>query len=241
MAASVSPQPISRRKHWRLAVPVVALAAIGLTACSNGEEPSDQAGTTPPVWTGSAAPAGQGSEEGGASGEASQAGGDSLTAPLKDASGRDVGKVTFTQQGNHLQVQAEAEGLTPGFHGMHVHTVGKCETNSVAPSGGAPGNFLSAGGHLQVGGNTGHPSSGDLSSLQVRADGSGDLTTTTDTLTLDDLRNNGQGRAVIVHAGADNFANIPTRYSLPDGAAVPDQETLMTGDAGGRVACAVVK
>jgi Cu-Zn family superoxide dismutase len=37
----------------------------------------------------------------------------------------------------------------------------------------------------------------------------------------------------MVHAGADNFANIPERYA-PGG---PDEDTLETGDSGGRVAC----
>lgn len=232
----------TRRMSWRVAAPLIAIAALGLTACSNGEEPSDQPGTTPPVWTGSPAPAGMADDgHGGGSEGGSSAGGEALTAPLTDPNGRNIGTVTFTAAGEHLQVQVEAKGLTPGFHGLHIHTVGKCEANSVAPAGGAPGNFLSAGGHLQVGGNSGHPASGDLSSLQVREDGTGELTTTTDSVKLDDLRNDGEGRAVVIHAGADNFANIPTRYTLPDGAAVPDQETLSTGDAGGRVACAVVK
>ena len=47
--------------------------------------------------------------------------------------------------------------LTPGFHGVHIHSVGKCEANSVAPTGGAPGDFLSAGGHFQAPGHTGNP------------------------------------------------------------------------------------
>jgi Cu-Zn family superoxide dismutase len=46
---------------------------------------------------------------------------------------------------------------------------------------------------------------------------------------------------VIVHEKADNFANIPTRYALPDNAPVPDQTTLSTGDAGARVACGVIE
>jgi Cu-Zn family superoxide dismutase len=44
-----------------------------------------------------------------------------------------------------------------------------------------------------------------------------------------------------VHAGADNFANIPTRYqSTTEGVLGPDSATLATGDAGARVACGVV-
>lgn len=83
-------------------------------------------------------------------------------------------------------------------------------------------------------------SSGDLTSLQVRSDGSGTLVTTTDAFTMDDLTS-GQKTAIIIHAGADNFANIPAdRYNQTNGTAGPDQTTLATGDAGKRVACGVI-
>ena len=121
---------------------------------------------------------------------------------------------------------------------MHIHSVGKCEANSVAPTGGPPGNFDSAGGHLQVGGHTGHPASGDLTPLNVRSDGSGKVVATTDAFTADDLKGP-EGSALIIHEGPDNFANIPQRYTH-DGTPGPDEETLATGDAGGRVACAVL-
>ena len=130
--------------------------------------------------------------------------------------------------------------LAPGFHGMHIHSVGKCEANSVAPTGGAPANFNSAGGHFQVPGHSGHPASGDLSSLQVREDGSAMLVTTTDAFTAEDLLD-GAGTAIIIHEKPDNFANIPPeRYQQIDGAPPPDQNTLATGDAGARVACGVI-
>ncbi len=39
---------------------------------------------------------------------------------------------------------------------------------------------------------------------------------------------------------ADNFANIPPRYTQKNGTPGPDQETMATGDAGKRVACGVI-
>ena len=56
--------------------------------------------------------------------------------------------------------------MPPGFHGLHLHAVGKCEPNSADPANpGTTGNFLSAGGHL-AGGGAAHPEhAGDLPSL----------------------------------------------------------------------------
>jgi Cu-Zn family superoxide dismutase len=51
----------------------------------------------------------------------------------------------------------------------------------------------------------------------------------------------GAGTAIVIHAGADNFGNIPAdRYNQVNGAPGPDQTTMMTGDAGKRVACGVI-
>jgi superoxide dismutase, Cu-Zn family len=138
-------------------------------------------------------------------------------------------------------VQTTTPGqLAPGFHGMHIHAVGKCEPNSVAPAGGAPGDFNSAGGHFQVAGHTTHPASGDLASLQVRADGSAMLVTTTDAFTAADLLG-GAKTAIIIHEKSDNFGNIPPeRYQQVNGTPGPDETTMATGDAGKRVACGVI-
>jgi Cu-Zn family superoxide dismutase len=119
--------------------------------------------------------------------------------------------------------------------------VGKCEPNSVAPAGGAPGDFLSAGGHFQAPGSTGHPHSGDLTSLQVRADGTASLTTTTDSFTAEELLA-GNKTAIVIHEKADNFGNIPAdRYQqIAGGAPGADEATMGTGDSGKRLACGVI-
>jgi Cu-Zn family superoxide dismutase len=216
-------------------VPLVASVAL-LSACKPNEPPATSPGTTPAIWTGSPSPS-----------ETHQTGGpaapESLTTHLIAPDGAKVATAKFEFSNGYVTITVETTGqgsLTPGFHGLHIHSVGKCEANSVAPNGGAPGDFLSAGGHYQAPGHTGGPMSGDLTSLQVRKDGSALLVTTTDAFTKEDLLA-GQGTAIMIHAGSDNFANIPAdRYTQVNGAPGPDQTTMSTGDAGKRVACGVI-
>jgi Cu-Zn family superoxide dismutase len=211
---------------------VIPIAA----ACAPNEPVATEPGTTPPVWTGSAPPTA------GATGE-TPAASDTLTADIKTPDGTSVASAEFVFTDGYatVTVQTVAPGLlSPGFHGLHLHSVGKCEANSVAPTGGAPGDFNSAGGHFQVAGHTGHPASGDLSSLQVRGDGSAMLVTTTDAFTAEELQS-GSKTAIIIHEKADNFANIPAeRYQQVNGTPGPDETTMSTGDAGKRVACGVI-
>jgi len=216
-----------------------AVPALALSACSSPDHPATTPGTTPSIWTGSPPPSAP-PEEGHGSAEGA---GETLTADLKLADGTTVATAEFTFADGYATVTVETTEsgkLTPGFHGLHIHSVGKCEANSVAPTGGAPGDFNSAGGHFQVPGHSGHPASGDLTSLQVREDGSALLVTTTDAFTADDLTA-GAKTAIIIHEKADNFANIPAeRYQQVNGNPPPDDTTLATGDAGKRVACGVI-
>ena len=220
-----------------LAVPVVALSA-----CSPHERPATSPGTTPSVWTGAPSPSASPSQSEGGHG-AQAAAGEKLTAQLKMADGTTVATadIEFTDGYATVTVQTTAPGeLAPGFHGLHIHAVGKCEPNSVAPTGGEAGDFNSAGGHFQKAGHTGHPASGDLVSLQVRQDGTAKLVTTTDAFTAQDLLG-GAKTAIIIHEKSDNFANIPPeRYQQVNGSPPPDETTLATGDAGKRVACGVI-
>jgi Cu-Zn family superoxide dismutase len=148
---------------------------------------------------------------------------------LRNAAGADIGFVKLSKQGGKVIVRGEVSGLTPGFHGFHVHGVGQC----VAP-------FTSAGGHYNPGG-TGHGAhAGDMPSLLVLADGTAQAQFASDRFAIDELFD-ADGSAIIVHAASDNFANIPTRYqSTTEGVFGPDSATLATGDAGARVACGLV-
>jgi superoxide dismutase, Cu-Zn family len=224
-------------------VAVFAAPVVALSACAPNEPVATSPGTTPSVWTGSPSPSASPPESEGGHGAGAAASGEKLTAQLKLANGTPVATANIEFTGGYATVTVETTApgeLTPGFHGLHIHSVGKCEANSVAPTGGAPGDFNSAGGHFQKSGHSGHPASGDLASLQVRQDGTAKLVTTTDAFTSEDLLG-GAKTAIIVHEKADNFANIPPeRYQQVNGAPPPDQTTLATGDAGKRVACGVI-
>lgn len=156
-------------------------------------------------------------------------------AQILDASGKAVGKVRVRAAGDGtLLVRVSARGLTPGFHGFHVHETGTCDPP-----------FTSAGGHLNPTGQAHGAHAGDMPPLLVGDDGRARAAFTTTALTLDGLLD-GDGSAVIIHAGADNLANIPSHYHshVPDASSTtfgPDAATKATGDAGARAACGVVE
>lgn len=153
-----------------------------------------------------------------------QAAAEQARAEMRNAKGEVVGTVTLAQEADGVTVRAEVSNLPPGFHGFHVHAVGKCD----------PPGFTSAGGHLNPGGAK-HPAhAADLPVLLVNADGRATLTAKTDRFKVQDLFG-ADGSAFIIHVDPDNYANIPKRY-----VAQPDDTTFATGDAGGRLACGVI-
>lgn len=141
-------------------------------------------------------------------------------ATLTFANGQPAGRAVLSADRDGLRIDIRANGLTPGAHGFHLHTTGKCE---------APG-FTSAGGHLNpdarkhgtlaVGG--GHL--GDLPNLEVGANGSASTTyAIPGGAAAIAAIYDGDGTAVVIHANADDYRTDPT------------------GNAGDRVACGVVK
>lgn len=163
--------------------------------------------------------------------------GATATATLQDKEGSEVGTVRVSEVAAGTELRVEINGLESGFYGFHVHGTGLCEPNSAAPGNpGVTGAFLSAGGHLGAEGSQHPEHAGDLPSVYVTEDGQGTLMAVTDRFTVDDLAG-GDGTALMLHSGPDNFANIPDRYA----SAGLDQDTLRTGDAGPRLACGVVK
>jgi superoxide dismutase, Cu-Zn family len=142
-------------------------------------------------------------------------------AELRTAGGQTVGKATFTQVGNAVRVELEAQGLPPGSKGVHIHAVGKCD----------PPDFATAGSHFNPQGrqhgalNAQGPHAGDLPNLSIGADGTGRLESTNQLITLYDAPNSlfdADGSALIVHAAPDDFRTDPT------------------GNSGARIACGVI-
>ncbi|MDT5067672.1 MAG: superoxide dismutase, Cu-Zn family [Mycobacterium sp.] len=128
-----------------------------------------------------------------------------LSAQLNTSDGKHAADATvdFTQGYATVTVQTVAAGiLSPGFHGLHIHAVGKCETASGTTGGGQSSDFASAGNPLQAAGHTGQPASGDLPPLLVRSDGSGKLVATTDGFTADELKGP-DGSSIVLDQGSD--------------------------------------
>ena len=184
----------------------MSIAALALSLAACGDDDDDDGSAAQTTVTTAAAPM--------------------VAADMIAADGSPAGRVTFTDAGGRLIVEARLTNLPPGFHGFHIHATGKCERGTPA--------FTTAGGHMVVGEQS-HPAhAGDQPVVLVMADRSADIRFTTDRYKLSDLQT-GEGRAVIVHALPDNYANVPTRYVRQ-----PDATTLATGDAGDRIACGVV-
>lgn len=174
-------QERTKARHTRVTLALAALTATvtPLAACAGQQ--GNQGGTS----TSSSAPPGT----------------ERMTTQLKSSDGTQVGTATIDFANGYATVTVDAgpnQTLSPGFHALMVHAVGRCE----APD------FESAGAVYQAPNHTGYPASGDLTALQVRSDGSAKLVTTTNLLTAADLRSS-SGSALIVHQGAENLGNGP--------------------------------
>jgi Cu-Zn family superoxide dismutase len=169
------------------------------------------------------------------------------SAMLHAANGSPVGSVTFRTRAGRTEVEAKiqlSQGMTAidAFHGFHIHANDKPEngTGCVADPNLAPATwFASADGHLTEPGMTHSQHLGDMPSVLVNADGTAEIDFTTSRLTIADLAN----RAVVLHAGPDNFGNVPVgagpeQYTANSTAAM--DKTAATGNSGDRIACGVI-
>ncbi len=165
-----------------------------------------------------------------------EAAGKGMSAPLVDATGTEKGTVTIAFDEEAATLTVSATGLAPGLHGLHVHKTGVCEPDSADPAKPeTKGAFLSAAGHLAKEGQSHGDHDGDLPSLLVQEDGKAELEVISDRLTRANVLD-ADGSAIMIHQMPDNFGNVPDRYTT-----TPDETTTKTGDAGSRVACAVIE
>jgi len=130
------------------------------------------------------------------------------------------GMATFTQVGDKVRVHAMVSGLKPGMdHGFHVHEVGDCGS----------GDGMSTKGHFNPYGkphahfSTPERHAGDLPALKADASGRAELTVELDVMTVVAGPSSVVGRGLIVHAQPDDYRTQPT------------------GNAGARLACAVIR
>jgi Cu-Zn family superoxide dismutase len=128
------------------------------------------------------------------------------------------GEVTFTAEGNGVRVVGSFSGLTFGEHGFHVHEKGDCS----APDATSAGGHYNPATKPHAARDAAERHAGDLGNLKADPYGLARVDFVDTGISLSGP-NSIIGKAVIVHAKADDFKTQPT------------------GDAGARVACGVIE
>jgi len=150
--------------------------------------------------------------------------GDFGEATLINAVGANVGRAILTQGPTGLLIRIEADGLTPGWHGVHIHATGQC----AAP-------FTSAGAHINHAEpkaphgllNAQGPDDGDLPNVHSDAQGRvrAEVFTTRARIAAEGPGQwlwDADGSALVIHANVDDHSSQPI------------------GGAGDRVACGIM-
>jgi superoxide dismutase, Cu-Zn family len=205
-------------------------AAVGLlsfsllVACGAAQQPAEPAASPPAAEPAPEEPATTETppveQSAAPAAEAAPAAPKTIETALQAKSGSKLsGKVTLTETAEGVKVVLSVENVKPGDHGAHIHEKGDCS----APDG------ASAGGHYNP---TSHPHAlpassprhlGDLGNITVGKDGKGTLEIVAAGANLKDGDvSSFVGRSLIVHEKKDDGGQP-------------------TGNAGGRIGCAVIK
>ncbi len=129
------------------------------------------------------------------------------------------GVVEFEQDGDTMRIHLRIEGLTPnGRHGLHIHEKGDCR----APDASSAGGHFNPHGSLHGGPESEVRHAGDLGNIRADANGAVEKEFEVSGLSLGTGDDSIIGRAVIVHAQADDLVSQPS------------------GNAGPRIACGLI-
>lgn len=143
-------------------------------------------------------------------------------ADIANAQGQKIGTAMIHPSDSGVRIDVEVSQLSPGTHGIHIHTVGKCE----GPA------FASAGGHFNPTtkkhgkDNPEGSHAGDLLNIEVGADGTGKASLLAPNATLGEGANSlfhEGGTALVIHEKADDYKTDPA------------------GNSGARIACGVIQ
>ncbi|MFC0205414.1 superoxide dismutase family protein [Novosphingobium soli] len=143
-------------------------------------------------------------------------------ADVIGADGKAMGMVMLKETPAGVLISADVKGLPAGEHGFHFHQKGVCEPDK---------KFETAGGHF-TGGDHQHgylvaqgPHAGDMPNQHVGTDGLLETQVLNTGVTLSAGPKSlfdADGSTLVIHANADDYASQPS------------------GNAGGRLACAVI-
>ncbi len=143
-------------------------------------------------------------------------------ATINPASGSELqGSASFTDQGDgKVTFKISVEGARPGEHAVHLHENGDCSMDDASGAGGHWAPHGNPHGKRNV--DLRHHK-GDLDNMRVGEDGTGELAMTVLGWSVGGPDStNILNKAVVIHAGADDFASQPS------------------GNAGARVGCGVI-
>ncbi len=140
--------------------------------------------------------------------------GDGPVNPLVNGAGATVGGVQAEQRPGGTYIRISVEGLPPGDHGLHLHTVGRCDGPAFQSAGGHWNPASKQHGHLNPAG----AHAGDLPNLTVSTNGRGAI----NFLATGGALNDADGTSLVIHAKADDYKTDPS------------------GTSGDRVACAII-
>jgi Cu-Zn family superoxide dismutase len=155
---------------------------------------------------------------------AQQQGTQTFESPILGNKGDNIGKLTIRGGENAVvvRISIDAGGLSPGWHGIHFHEAGDCSD---------PGKYELSKGHVNHDEakhgllNPEGPDQGDLPNIYANADGSVNAEVGSESIALtgEEGLKDKDGSALVIHASEDDHTSQPI------------------GNAGARVACALIK